>query len=583
MNQIPRPEYPRPDFQREKWLPLNGEWDFSFDEPIFDQKILVPFACETKLSGIHDTSFHNAVWYRRSFSLPEPMHDRQILLHFSAVDYTCRLWVNDQFIREHTGGQCGFSADITDALNASGENVIVLEARDDPADLEMPRGKQYWKPESESIFYTRTTGIWQSVWLEAVSPMHLCSCRITPLFDERSVRFSYALSAAPQHVTLTAEITFRGKTAGAVSVTPTSARGAFDWQIDQSALSAWNYQEDLVWTPEQPNLFDVTFRILEHGCEVDAVQSYFGMRKVSIQNGQFLLNNRPYYQKLVLDQGYWPESLLTAPSDEAFIRDIELTKAMGFNGVRKHQKVEDPRYLYHADRMGLLVWGEIGAAYLYSEQYADRIYREWLDVLRRDYNHPCIVVWTPLNESWGVQEIETDPRQQAHSEAMVAITKSMDTTRLVVDNDGWEHTNGDLLTIHDYSPSGEMLRAHLGSMDAILALRPAQRALFVGRHAYAGQPILLSEFGGVKFVPGTEAQHSWGYCEADSCAAFAGKLRELFDAVRACPLVDGYCYTQLTDVETEQNGLLTYDRTPKLPLETICAILNGRTNEHENL
>lgn len=583
MNQIPRPEYPRPDFQREKWLPLNGEWDFSFDEPIFDQKILVPFACETKLSGIHDTSFHNAVWYRRSFSLPEPMHDRQILLHFGAVDYTCRLWVNDQFIREHTGGQCGFSADITDALNASGENVIVLEARDDPADLEMPRGKQYWKPESESIFYTRTTGIWQSVWLEAVSPMHLCSCRITPLFDERSVRFSYALSAAPQHVTLTAEITFRGKTAGAVSVTPTSARGAFDWQIDQSALSAWNYQEDLVWTPEQPNLFDVTFRILEHGCEVDAVQSYFGMRKVSIQNGQFLLNNRPYYQKLVLDQGYWPESLLTAPSDEAFIRDIELTKAMGFNGVRKHQKVEDPRYLYHADRMGLLVWGEIGAAYLYSEQYADRIYREWLDVLRRDYNHPCIVVWTPLNESWGVQEIETDPRQQAHSEAMVVITKSMDTTRLVVDNDGWEHTNGDLLTIHDYSPSGEMLRAHLGSMDAILALRPAQRALFVGRHAYAGQPILLSEFGGVKFVPGTEAQHSWGYCEADSCAAFAGKLRELFDAVRACPLVDGYCYTQLTDVETEQNGLLTYDRTPKLPLETICAILNGRTNEHENL
>ena len=583
MNQIPRPEYPRPDFQREKWLPLNGEWDFSFDEPIFDQKILVPFACETKLSGIHDTSFHNAVWYRRSFSLPEPMHDRQILLHFGAVDYTCRLWVNDQFIREHTGGQCGFSADITDALNASGENVIVLEARDDPADLEMPRGKQYWKPESESIFYTRTTGIWQSVWLEAVSPMHLCSCRITPLFDERSVRFSYALSAAPQHVTLTAEITFRGKTTGAVSVTPTSARGAFDWQIDQSALSAWNYQEDLVWTPEQPNLFDVTFRILEHGCEVDAVQSYFGMRKVSIQNGQFLLNNRPYYQKLVLDQGYWPESLLTAPSDEAFIRDIELTKAMGFNGVRKHQKVEDPRYLYHADRMGLLVWGEIGAAYLYSEQYADRIYREWLDVLRRDYNHPCIVVWTPLNESWGVQEIETDPRQQAHSEAMVAITKSMDTTRLVVDNDGWEHTNGDLLTIHDYSPSGEMLRAHLGSMDTILALRPAQRALFVGRHAYAGQPILLSEFGGVKFVPGTEAQHSWGYCEADSCAAFAGKLRELFDAVRACPLVDGYCYTQLTDVETEQNGLLTYDRTPKLPLETICAILNGRTNEHENL
>ena len=583
MNQIPRPEYPRPDFQRENWLTLNGEWDFSFDEPSFDRKILVPFACETKLSGIHDTSFHNAVWYRHSFSLPELMHDRQVLLHFGAVDYTCRLWVNGQFIREHTGGQCGFFADITGALNASGENTVVLEARDDPADLEMPRGKQYWKPESESIFYTRTTGIWQSVWLEAVSPLHLASCRITPLFDVRSVRFSYALSAAPQDVTLTAEITFRGKTAGTVSVTPTSARGAFEWQVDQAALSAWNFQEDLVWTPEQPNLFDVTFHLLEHGREVDTVQSYFGMRKVSVQNGQFLLNNRPYYQKLVLDQGYWRESLLTAPSDEAFIRDIELTKAMGFNGVRKHQKAEDPRYLYHADHMGLLVWGEIGAAYLYSEQYADRIYREWLDVLQRDYNHPCIVVWTPLNESWGVQEIETDPRQQAHSEAMVAITKSMDATRPVIDNDGWEHTNGDLLTIHDYAPSGNELRAHLGSMDAILALRPAQRALFVGRHAYAGQPILLSEFGGVKFVPGTEEGRSWGYCEADSGAAFAQKLRELFDAVRACPLVDGYCYTQLTDVETEQNGLLTYDREPKLPLETIRTILDGRMNEYENL
>ena len=254
MNQIPRSEYPRPDFQREIWLPLNGEWDFSFDEPIFDRKILVPFACETKLSGIHDTSFHNAVWYRRSFSLPEPMHDRQILLHFGAVDYTCRLWVNGQFIREHTGGQCGFSADITGALNASGETIIVLEARDDPADLEMPRGKQYWKPESESIFYTRTTGIWQSVWLEAVSPMHLTSCRITPLFDDRSVRFSYALSAAPQNVTLTAEITFRGKTAGTVSVAPTSARGAFDWQIDQSALSAWNYLDAGAAEPVRCNL-----------------------------------------------------------------------------------------------------------------------------------------------------------------------------------------------------------------------------------------------------------------------------------------------------------------------------------------
>ena len=573
MNQIPRSEHPRPNFMRENWLCLNGIWEFSFDKPHFDRRILVPFACETELSGIHDTSFHNAVWYRRSFTLPDTMRGKRIHLHFGAVDYTCRLWVNGQFIRTHTGGQCGFFADITDALAVSSENTIVLEAQDDPTDLEMPRGKQYWKSESENIFYTRTTGIWQSVWLEAVSLLHLSACRITPLFDSRSVRFSYTLSVAPKDIVLTAEVRFGGQIAGIISVVPTSKRGTFDWKIDQSALSVWNFQEDLAWTPERPNLFDVKFRVLQDGQEIDAVQSYFGMRKVSLQNGQFLLNNRPYYQKLVLDQGYWPQSLLTAPSDEAFIRDIELTKQMGFNGVRKHQKVEDPRYLYHADCMGLLVWGEIGAAYLYSEQYADRIYREWLDILQRDYNHPCIVVWTPLNEAWGIQEIETDLQQQAHSEAMVAITKSMDGTRPVVDNDGWEHTNGDLLTIHDYASSGKKLREHLSSMEAVLAQRPVEHVLFVGKHRYVEQPVLLSEFGGVKYVPGQDEQRSWGYCEAESAASFTQKLQELFGAVYACPVVGGYCYTQLTDVETEKNGLLCYDRTPKLPVETVRKIL----------
>lgn len=421
MSKIPRSEYPRPDFQRKNWMSLNGAWGFSFDKPVFDREIMVPFACETELSGVHDISFHNSVWYRKTFRLPAAMQGMCIVLHFGAVDYESRLWVNEKFIREHTGGQCGFCADITDAIFAGQENEIILEARDDPADLEMPRGKQYWKPESESIFYTRTTGIWQSVWLEAVNPIHLESCRITPLFDERSVRFAYTLSQFRQGILLEADIWFHGQHAGTITVQPTSKTGTFCWQVDQSALSAWNFQENIVWTPEQPNLFDATFCVSVNGQRMDEVQSYFGIRKVSIENGHFMLNNRKYYQKLVLDQGYWPESLMTAPSDEAFVKDIELTKAMGFNGVRKHQKVEDPRYLYYADRMGLLVWGEIGAAYLYSENYADRIYREWLEVLKRDYNHPCIIAWTPLNESWGVQEIDTDLRQQAHSAAMVGL------------------------------------------------------------------------------------------------------------------------------------------------------------------
>lgn len=573
MNQIPRMEHPRPDFMRESWLCLNGAWEFSFDRPDFDRTIIVPYACETELSGIHDADFHEAVWYRRTFTLPKQMRGKQILLHFGAVDYFCRVWVNDRFICEHTGGQCGFFADITAALQPDAENEIRLEAKDDPLDLEMPRGKQYWKPESESIFYTRTTGIWQSVWLEAVSALHLRSCRMTPLFDERAVRFDYVISALQPDTRLETEIRFGGEYAGTVTVNPTSTRGSFSWQVDQSALRAWNFHEDLVWTPEQPRLFAVTFRVYAPNGLTDEVESYFGMRKVSLENGRFMLNNRPYYQRLLLDQGYWPQSLLTAPTDEDFVRDIKLTKAMGFNGVRKHQKVEDPRYLYHADRMGLLVWGEIGAAYLYSERSADRVYREWLDVLQRDYNHPCIVTWTPLNESWGVQEIAVDARQQAHSAALVALTKSMDATRPVIDNDGWEHTCGDLLTVHDYTSNGEMLKAHLGTMDALLALRPAERALYVGNHAYDGQPILLTEFGGVKYVPIGDGTTSWGYCEADSEAAFSQKLGELFSAVRACRLVCGYCYTQLTDIEKEQNGLLTYDRRPKLPLETIRQIV----------
>lgn len=569
MNQIPRSEHPRPDFMRENWLCLNGAWDFSFDTPSFDRTIIVPYACETALSGIHDASFHKAVWYRRSFRLPQTMQGMRILLHFGAVDYQSRVWVNDRLICEHTGGQCGFSADITDALQPNGENVIMLEAKDDPLDLEMPRGKQYWKPESESIFYTRTTGIWQSVWLEAVNALHLCSCRITPLLDTRSVRFDYVLSRGGDAVRLEAEISFGGVHAGTVAIGQTSSKGSFSWQIDQSALGKWNLLEDLTWSPEQPRLFDVTLRVYEKNEPTDTVHTYFGMRKVSLENGQFMLNNRPCYQRLLLDQGYWPESLLTAPTDEAFIKDIELTKAMGFNGVRKHQKVEDPRYLYHADRMGLLVWGEIGAAYLYSEQYADRIYREWLDAVQRDYSHPCIVTWTPLNESWGVQEIAADSRQQAHSMAMVALTKSLDDTRPVIDNDGWEHTNGDLLTIHDYTSTADGLQAHLGTLDAILAFRPAGRALYAGLHKYDGQPVMLTEFGGVKYVPASDGVASWGYCETDSALAFEQKLRELFGAVRACKPVCGYCYTQLTDVEIEQNGLLCYDRTPKLPVEVI--------------
>ena len=573
MTRVPRSEYPRPNFRRDDWLCLNGEWDFSIGEKTLDRKIMVPYACETALSGIEDKGFHKTVWYRRKFTLPGEMGGKRILLHFGAVDYQCDVWVNGQYIRSHTGGQTSFEADITDAVDQTGDNTIELKAEDDYRDMEMPRGKQFWELNSRSIFYSRTTGIWQTVWLEAVDPLYLVSCHITPEFDRRAVRFEYQLSETAKGIAF--DISFQGTAAANLTVAPQSCKGSVTIGLDQTGLQAWNFQEDLAWTPENPRLFDAKITVYGENGITDCVDTYFGMRKVSIENGRFMLNNREYYQKLVLDQGYWEQSLLTAPGDEDFIKDIQLTKAMGFNGVRKHQKVEDPRYLYHADRLGLLVWGEIGAAYVYSREYAHRIYSEWMEAVERDYNHPCIVAWTPLNESWGVQEIKVDRLQQAHCNALMYMTKSIDSTRVVMDNDGWEHTCGDLLTIHDYSPSGEKLKKHFESMESILTMTPGGRSMFADGYDYRGQPILVTEFGGVKYAPESDLARSWGYCEENDLGAYTKKYAELTRAILDSPLIQGYCYTQLTDVENEENGLLTYHRNVKIPLDTIRKINEG--------
>ena len=566
MANIPRNEYPRPDFVREPWMPLNGEWDFSIETNRFDRKIIVPFACESTLSGIGDTGMHNTVWYRRTFRVPEEMRGKRLILHFGAVDYECCVWINGKAVMQHTGGQSSFAADITAAVLPDVPNTIEVRAEDDPKDLEQPRGKQFWEEKARSIFYTRTTGIWQSVWLEAVHPVHLDAVRITPLFDEKAVKFEYQLCGKGP-VTLETELFFGGAPLLTASVTTGEKKGAYTLGVDLPEANAWNFYEDLAWSPENPRLFDVCFRVYENGALTDTVKSYFGMRKVSIENGRFMLNNRPYFQKLVLDQGYWPQSLMTAPSDEAMIEDIQKIKGMGFNGLRMHQKAEDPRFYYHADRMGLLVWGEIGSAYVYSRAYARRLYQEWTECVLRDYNHPCIVTWVPLNESWGVQEIRTDAMQQAHSQAMYYLTKSLDPTRPVVDNDGWEHTCGDLLTIHDYESDAEALAQRYADIARIEAYMPAGKSLYVGGHAHNGQPVIVSEYGGICFVQ--QGTDGWGYCSDNTPQAYAQHIASLNAALLRSPYVQGYCYTQLCDIETEQNGLLTFDRKPKVDLALV--------------
>ncbi len=569
---IPRNEYPRPQFVRREWINLNGEWEFSFDTDIFDKKITVPYAYQTKLSGINIQDFHDVVWYRRTFAIPEKMLGKVILLHFGAVDYECDVWVNNMFVAHHTGGHIGFDVDISNVIQV-GNNEIKLKVKDCASDLEMPRGKQYWEEKSAGIFYTRTTGIWQTVWIEAVHETYLSNVWITPDLDDESVEFQYEI-AGSTGVSLQIEISFDNLKVAKQRIETTRNEGKCKIAIDPQTLGQSDIMSSFAWSPEHPRLFDVEYQVIKNGVTVDTVTSYFGLRKVSVEDGIFMLNNKKYYQKLVLDQGYWENSLLTAPTDDDFIKDIQLCKEMGFNGARKHQKIEDPRYLYHADRMGFLVWGEIASAYTYSKKYVKRITVEWMDEVSRDYNHPCIIAWVPLNESWGVVNIRTNKCQQNHSIAMVAITKSLDPTRLVISNDGWEHTNSDLLTIHDYDSDKKLLQDRYSSVESILKFTPAGRMMYAQGYEYKGQPILLSECGGISRR--TEDEDGWGYTNASSDEEFAKCYYNVISAYMESPLIQGFCYTQITDVEQEINGLLTYDREPKIDLGIIKQINEGK-------
>ncbi|WP_223869732.1 glycoside hydrolase family 2 protein [Paenibacillus sabuli] len=565
-------------------MTLNGTWEFAFDDAdageregwqggahALPQRIEVPYTFQSELSGIGDPSFHDIVWYRRSFSVPADYAGKRLLLHFGAVDYEAKVWVNGTLVATHEGGHTPFRADITNALNTGGEQTVVVRALDYSQDVTLPRGKQYWKEHSKGIFYTRTTGIWQSVWLEPVAPVSIGRIRLTPDIDRNELRLQAwieglgAASKASLHVT----IAYAGETVAEDAIAlaqPTVTRALGIHDFNDHSHGRW-------WTPEHPHLYDITLTLRVEGAEVDRVASYFGMRKVSIQDGVLQLNNRPYPMRLVLDQGYFPTGLLTAPDDEALRRDVELTKAMGFNGARKHQKIEDPRYLYWADRLGLLVWGEMANAYHFTEEYAGRVTREWIEAVERDYNHPCLVAWVPLNESWGVVNICNDPQQEQHALAMYHLTKSLDPTRPVVSNDGWEHTRTDLITIHDYAWQREVLEARYAERERALQARPSNRWVLVPGYPDEGQPVLLTEFGGIAFKK--SEWEGWGYSGAQDEEDFARRLADVIEPVRRAPVLQGFCYTQLTDVEQEINGLLTYDRQPKLPLEQIRAIVEG--------
>jgi beta-galactosidase/beta-glucuronidase len=578
--------YPRPQLQRAEWFSLNGPWDFEIEadgppqrpeQQTWSRQIRVPFSPETSASGIGDTGLYRTCWYRRTFSAPELEPTQRLILHFGAVDYHATVWLNGARLGEHEGGYSPFSFDVTEHIDRSRtEQTIIVRADDDPTDLEKPRGKQDWQLDPHSIWYPRTTGIWQTVWLERVPEM-----RIQQLIWTSNVeRWEIGLDAS-----ITAPLSCKLRLAVKLSLGDLVlahdqylvVAGEVHRRIALSDPGIDDFRNELLWSPAHPRLIlaEVELTDLE-GKRIDRVLSYTALRTIAVHRDRLLLNGRPYLLRMVLDQGYWPESGLTAPSDAALKRDVELTKSMGFNGARKHQKIEDPRYLYWADRLGLLVWEEMPSAYRFSKRSIERLTEQWMEILQRDVSHPCIMAWVPFNESWGVPNLPDSAPERNYVRALYYLTKTHDPSRPVVGNDGWESVATDIIGIHDYDASHERIARRYFAHDVVPKLfkreRPGGRALLLEGHSRREHPIVLSEFGGIAL---RADDGTWGYTRIEGVQGFERAFTQLMRVVRRLETLSGFCYTQLTDTYQEANGLLHADRTPKLPIHVIHHAVAG--------
>lgn len=582
-------DYPRPQFVRKNWENLNGTWDFGFDDKNVGEsekwyeffggklQIQVPFTYETKLSGIQDETAHNNIWYHRTIQADATklVHNRYVI-HFEGSDFLTKVWVNGKLAGSHRGGYARFSFDITELLK-DGDNDLTVKV-EDSFDMQQPRGKQRWSPESFGCWYVQTTGIWKTVWSEYVPAISLSKVKMTPNLQDVSLELEADILAPQevftQNLMLETTVSFKGefisRTLTSV-VTPhistninvfTQKPDRFDW---------WCLK---TWTPAHPYLYDIEFRLVSGETVFDEVGSYFAMRDIRIDGPNILLNGRRLYQRLILDQGYWKDSHLTPPGEEALIEDIDKIQALGYNGLRKHQKIEGERFLYWCDVKGMLVWSEAAAAYQYSDYAVTEFISEWMEIVNQNYNHPCIITWTPVNESWGVRHVATDRTQQHFTETLYHLTKSLDSTRPVIVNDGWQHTVSDILTLHDYEASGEVFKKRYSEhKDEILTsgfYANLTHASFADGFHYQGQPVIISEFGGIAF---NNDDAGWGYGDkVSSREDFIQRFDSITTAIKELPYVCGYCYTQVTDVQQEINGLMDIDRNFKVEPEVIREI-----------
>ncbi len=573
---IPRPEYPRPQFEREQWINLNGEWTYCFDfsgsglerrlfeSEGFEGRITVPFAPQCELSGVSFKDFIPQMWYQRKISVPADWAGRSVLLNFGAVDHIATVYVDGQLAGRHWGGSTPFSVDITRFVSPGGEHNLVVRVEDDERSDEYAQGKQSERFDSYGCFYTRTTGIWQTVWLEPVDPRGLEDAYIIPDLDQSRFvvepRFRSFASGQKLRVRI-----LDGEEVVSEKTVPASPQ-------TRAELAVENVR---TWSPEDPFLYGVELDVLDADGEIaDHVESYAGMRKISIEGNRILLNDEPRYLRFVLDQGFYPSGTWTAPSDEALRHDIELSMAAGFNGARLHQKLFEPRFHYWADRLGYLTWGEFPSwgADVNRTGSARNFLEEWEEAVVRDRNHPSIIAWTPFNETW---EHPLDREQARQASRLLSdvyrLTKALD-YRPCHDVSGNYHVVTDIFTVHQYEQNPDKFREWLTPKDGRLPQADLRREV-----EYGGQPYLVDEYGGIKWIAGlANSEISWGYGEGPkTLEEYYARLRALTDVILDfSDEVCGYCYTQLTDVEQEQNGVYNYDRTEKFDMERIRAVFS---------
>ncbi len=562
-----RKEYPRPQFRRDIWQSLNGEWEFGFgDKQNYDRKINVPFSYQWEASGIGDTSVHDTVWYKRKFTVSEK--NKRALLCFTASDYETDVWVNGNHVIKHIGGFTPFSADITEYLK-EGENEIVVRCID-TLETAVPRGKQTWTGEQFTCYYYPNSGIWGSVWIEFFGEDCIENYSLQSDTDNRRI-YGYIETLLSRADEAEIILTFKEKRIKKQRVSLDGKRTNYSINL---ADNAFDFGEFLWWV-DNPNLINVDYVLYKDGNICDNAHARIGLRKISVEDGKIYLNDRPLFQRLILDQGYWIESGLTPPSVEALKKDIELSKAMGFNGARKHQKLEDPYFYYYAEELGFLVWAEMPSAYTFCDREVKAITAEWQEIVNVAKNFTSVIAYVPLNESWGAREIKTNKAQQNFAKSLYYLTKSLDNTRIVSTNDGFENIEeSDILSIHDYEikSAEEFPIKYNGNYDG---MHPQGWALFADGHSYKGQPVLFTEFGGIAFV--NEANGNlWGYGNgAKNTDDLCERLEQLIKGIAETEF-QGYCYTQLTDVQLEVNGLLYADRTPKVAVDRLKKIFENK-------